>query len=229
MLITMQLKTFKLKKRTVILSTIYAAPKNRVGSSATFSPKKWLIGLFVLASILLALNSCEAPFENPSANNFIIYKGDYYASPRRFERFQAASLLFTAQFDKSAIYEMEISGGETHRNILMGFTDCGSLYDANSARFDWRWFNGGVDIYAHGYKDGVPAEEHLGAVNLNEENRYEIAVTEGQYVFYLNGEQKTRFERFSGCDNEGNYMLFPYFGGPEPAPHNIEIKIQMLH
>lgn len=90
----MQLKTFKLKKRTVLLSKIYAGLEDRAGISATFSLKRWLIGLFILASILLALNSCEAPFKHPSANNFIIYKGDYYASPRRFEIFEAASLLF---------------------------------------------------------------------------------------------------------------------------------------
>lgn len=224
----MKTKTSEAKRHTVILPKIYGyTQKNLSGSSPIFSPNRWLISLFIIASILLALSSCEAPVENRSSRDFTIRYGERYASPRRFEQFEAKRLAFTAKFDESAVYSVDYVGSEKDKNILMGFTDCNSLHNENSARFSWQWLNARLNLYAHCYVNGTRIEEYLGAVDLNLENRYEIAVTEGQYVFYVNGEQKTAFERQSVCDGADNYLLFPYFAESVPAPHHIKIQIEL--
>lgn len=224
----MKPKTSKVKRHTLILSKIYEDRQHPAGSSPIFSRNRWLITLFIIGSILLALSSCEVPVEDRSSRDFIIRYGERYVSPRLFEQFESGRLAFTAKFDESAIYSVDAVGTDKDKNILMGFTDCNSLHNANSARFAWQWFNARLNIYAHCYVDGIRVEEYIGAVDLNQENRYEIAVTEGQYVFYVNGEQKTAFQRRSVCDEAGNYILFPYFAESVPAPHNIKLQIEML-
>lgn len=70
----MKLKKSKAKRNTVILSKIYAGVPGRAGNSASFSPNGWLITLFIIGSILLALSSCEVPIEDKSSHNSIIYR-----------------------------------------------------------------------------------------------------------------------------------------------------------
>lgn len=224
----MKPETTKTKRRTVILSRIYGVKDAPNGKDVIFSPSRWLITLFIIGSILLALSSCEETIEDRPFQNFVIPDGARYASPRLFERFESERLAFTATFDESAMYDVEDASVEADKNILLGFTDCSSLHHVNSARFAWQWISGRLDIYAHCYVDGIKVEQNIGAVNLNQKNTYEIAVTESQYVFYLNGEQKTEFERLSVCDERANYVLFPYFAEPEPAPHDIRVHIQIL-
>ena len=227
--IPMKPKTSRTKRHTAILSKIYAGNDETDAKAPVFSPNRWLITLFIIGSILLALSSCEETIEERPFQDFIIPNGARYASPRLFERFESERLAFTATFDESAVYDVEDASAGADKNILMGFTDCSSFHDANSARFAWQWISGRLDIYAHCYVDGIKVEQYIGAVNLNQANRYEIAVTESQYTFYVNGEQKAEFGRHYICDEGANYVLFPYFAEPVAAPHNIRVQIEMLN
>lgn len=224
----MKLKTSDAKRHTVILSKIYGGGNDDAGKSHWPFLRGLLMILFVIVSMLVLFTSCEAPIADMSTHDFIIRNGERYASPRLFERFESQRLAFTAKFDESAVYVIDNAAMESDKNILMGFTDCSSLYAENSADFTWQWVDAHLEICAHCYANGTPKEEYLGVVPLNQENRYEIAITEGQYVFYINGEEKTAFERLSECDQGGNYILFPYFAEPVPAPHNIRLEIEML-
>lgn len=223
------MKTPDAKQHTAILSKIYGSRQDDAGKSHGPFMRGLLMILFVVVSMLLLFTSCEEPIPEMSAtHDFVIRNGERYASPRLFERFESQKLAFTAKFDESAVYVIDDATAQSDKNILMGFTDCGSLYTENSADFTWRWVDARLEIYAHSFANGTPTELYLGVVPLNEKNTYEIVVTEGQYVFYINGEQKTAFERLSDCDQVGNYILFPYFGERLPAPHNIKLEIEML-
>lgn len=214
------------KRQTVLLSRIFGERQDE--DAGGHFQRGLLISLFIIISILLAFTGCEAPVVDLSVHHFVIRDGERYASPRVFERFDSKTLAFTARFDESAMYNIDDAGLESDKNILMGFTDCGSLHAENSADFTWQWVDARLKLYAHCYANGVPKEQYIGLVSLNKENRYEISVSEGQYVFYVNDEQKAAFERLSQCDEENNYILFPYFGEPIPAPHNIRLEIRML-
>lgn len=187
-----------------------------------------MYGSMLFASVLL-LSSCELPFENVTpSRNFVIRAGDHYCSPRLYETFNSGKLAFKATFDESAKYEFGDPALQTSKNKLMGFSDCGSLHHENSARFGWQWFNNRVEIFAYCYVDSMRIEKFIAPVNLNEENVYEIVATDSEYVFYLNGERKESVERTSTCSDGIKYMLYPYFGGTETAPHDVNIKIEMI-
>ena len=182
----------------------------------------------VMFVAVVALSSCEVPLEPLASREFVIRQGEHYASPRLFERFETQKLSFRATFDESARYTLEDPAMQSNKNKLMGFSDCSGLHHENSARFAWQWYNSQLEIYAYCYVDSVRIEKFISPVNLNEENLYEIAATDQEYVFYLNGERATTVARKSNCNEGVNYVLYPYFGGSVPAPHNVMIKIEMV-
>jgi hypothetical protein len=175
-----------------------------------------------------ALSSCEEPLEPVAARQFVIWEGEHYASPRLFERFETQTLSFRATFDESAMYAIEDPAMQADKNKLMGFSDCNCSFQKNSASIAWQWNNSQLEIYAYSYVDSVRIEKFLSYVNLNEENLYEITATGGEYVFYLNGERRTAIPRTSNCSEGVNHIVYPYFGGPVPAPHNVTIEIEMV-
>lgn len=178
--------------------------------------------------LALALTCCEVPLEHKASRDFIIRSGEHYSTPRLYETFIEDKLTFRATFDGSAQYALDDPALQTSKNKLMGFSDCHSAHHANSARFAWQWYNDRLEIFAYCYVDSVRVEEFAGTVELNKENLYEIRATEKEYVFFLNGERKAGISRTSSCEEGLNYMLYPYFGGTLPAPHDVRVQIEML-
>jgi hypothetical protein len=183
---------------------------------------------FVVVLAIFGLSSCELLDEPVASQQFVIRQGEHYASPRLYQQFDSQKLSFNATFDESAMYTLEDPAMQSNKNKLMGFSDCSSLHHENSARFAWQWYNSQLEIYAYCYVDSVRIEKFISTVNLNEENLYEITATDDEYVFYLDGERKTAIERVSDCNRGTNYILYPYFGGSIPAPHNVTIEIKMV-
>lgn len=184
----------------------------------------------LIAGSLLAFSACDdLPFEKDlSTRAFLIRTGEHYSTPRLMETFESGKLAFKATFDESAKYQLSDASLQDSKNKLMGFSDCNSLHHENSARFAWQWFNDRLEIYAYCYVDSMRVEKFIGPVDLNEENLYEIAATGTEYVFYLNGEKKAAVTRTAQCNDGLNYMLYPYFGGTLPAPHDVRIAIEMV-
>ena len=182
----------------------------------------------LLGLLLPVFMCCEVPFEHTASRDFIIRGGEHYSTPRLYETFSEDDLTFRATFDESARYTLNDPALQTSKNKLMGFSDCHSAHHANSARFAWQWNNERLEIFAYCYVDSVRVEEFVGTVELNEENLYEINATGNEYVFFLNGERKAGIPRTSTCENGLNYMLYPYFGGTLPAPHDVRVQIEIL-
>ena len=187
------------------------------------------IPLMIIALISLTGGSCELPFEKElTSQEFLIRQGEHYATPRLTETFGPSSLKFRATFDESARYTFEDRSMQQNKNKLMGFSDCSSLHHENSARFAWQWFNDQLEIYAYCYVDSVRVEEFLGVVEIGEENLYELTIGEEAYDFYLDGAFKTSVKRSDNCPEGTKYLLYPYFGGTVPAPHDVKVKIEMI-
>ena len=185
--------------------------------------------IILLLAVLLSLGSCENPFEKPASREFLIREGDHYASPRLYKTFEENTLTFRATFDESARYDLADPAMQTNKNKLMGFADCNSVHHDNSARFAWQWYNDRLELYAYCYVDSVRIEQFVGTVNLQEENLYEITAKGNEYSFFLNGEKKAVMPRKQGCDAGNKYLLYPYFGGSVPAPHDVRIKIEIVN
>lgn len=176
--------------------------------------------------LLLCLLGCEDAPEDLFTRHFIIKKGEHYSTPRFAETLQTDRLVFKARFNESAIYEFADEALQSSKNKLFGFSDCNSLHHENSARFAWQWYNNRLEIYAYCYVDSKRVDKFIGTVNINDENTYEIQLTGESYIFLLNGENQTEIQRAKDLGNKGiYYLLYPYFGGTIPAPHNVIIDV----
>lgn len=155
----------------------------------------------------------------------VLYKipaGEHYSVPRLVQTLDSDRLTFYAKFDQTSQYE-----GTDDINKLYGFSDCNSTIHNNSARFGWRQGKeeGTVDIFTYTYCDSKKSWRPLTTVQINRKYRYEIQLLSGKYVYRCNG---TTIEqpRCNDC-TRGVYLLSqPYFGGDNPAPHNVLIEIK---
>lgn len=181
--------------------------------------------LSLLVTILFS--ACEP--EADLYRNFYLKEGEHYASPRLVESLQSTRLAFYAKFDNSCSYIFENSGYQDSKNKLLGFSDCNSMHHENSARFTWQWFNNQMEIYAYCYVNGERVEKFIGVVELEKENRYEIELTPDAYLFRLNDQESVSIARSSTCNKGLYYMLWPYFGGSLPAPHDMYLSIKMIY
>ena len=184
-------------------------------------------GLNLWISLIVMLYACEA--EPEFITRFHIPKGEHYALPRSVESLQRNHLVFTATFDSSAVYHLDNKAYQDSKNKLLGFSDCNSLHRVNSARFAWQWFNERLEIFAYCYVNGVRVEEFIGSVELNKPHHYSITCTAEHYVFRLDAHEPVVIRRGNVCDKGWYYMLWPYFGGSQPAPHDIRITIKRYY
>ncbi len=178
-------------------------------------------------SLMIASTSCEP--EEDLYRRFDLRQGEHYATPKIVESLQSSRLTFFATFDESCRYVFEEAGHQNNKNKLMGFSDCNSMHHENSARFAWQWFNDRLEIYAYCYVNGNRVEQFLGTVDIGKENRYEIQVIENAYVFTLNHQEPIKITRSVICSTGVYYMLWPYFGGSLPAPHDMHLSIKMVY
>ncbi len=180
---------------------------------------KHYLKAFIL--ILIIQSACE-PEPDFNERIFTIKKGEHL-STRAIEMLDRDVLAFEAKFDESAIYDLGDHYLQLSTNKLMGFADCNSHHHDNSARFGWQWINGQLEIWAYTYVYGERIEKFVGHVSINEYHRYIITIEEDSYLFKLDNNPPVRMKRGKICDKGAYYMLFPYFGGQIPAPHNIKI------
>jgi hypothetical protein len=176
--------------------------------------------------IIVLLIGCEP--ESDLIRRFTIYKGEHYSQPRLVESLQSNELMFDARFDETAMYDLGESQYQHSKNKLMGFSGCNQLHHENSARFTWQWVDNQLEIYAYCYVDNDRVEQYIGTVELYEINRYSIKLTDEEYIFTLANYPQVRVKRgTSECTKGIRYMLWPFFGGQLPAPHDVHIDIRM--
>lgn len=185
---------------------------------------KKLITYFITAILALSILSCEEQYVEPF-EHFVIPAGKHKKG-MKLESLQSSALNFTAIFDHSAIYQTKTIVNQHDINKLMGFADCNSQHHDNSARFGWRWLDNKLEIHAYAYVRGERITKLIGGIDLEMEYDYQIKITKNAYIFYLQGFETVEIERRSKCEKGLYYMLFPFFGGNEVAPHDILIRIK---
>ncbi len=159
--------------------------------------------------------------------NYTIKKGKQFCEQSTISPGQYAELKFVVKFDTSAIYATVDPLNQYDINKLYGFSDNNSNHQEFSARFGWRWSDKALHIFAYVYNDGIRTSKELGKVKIGDENICSVKVFEQRYIFSLNNITDT-LHRLSTSKVAVGYKLFPYFGGDEVAPHDINIKIREL-
>ena len=187
------------------------------------------IPLFKIAIFVnVFLFSCDEVIEEVPFREFRIPKGEHYSN-RGIESLQSSSLAFQVIFDSTAIYTTKDPIQQFSTNKLLGFADCNSFHHENSSRFGWQWLNDQLEILAYTYVNGEWIEQFIGTVEIGKVSNYQIYLTDDTYIFTLDDYPSVFMDRGNTCNIGVYYMLYPYFGGQEVAPHDIMIKIKILY
>jgi hypothetical protein len=160
----------------------------------------------------------------PRNIQYTIKKGEHYADRNTFRQAAFEELRFLVQFDSSAIYQTAAKENQYDINKLYGFSDNNSEHHLFSARFGWQWSDGALRLFAYVYNAGVLTSRELGTINIGASVECSIRISGNHYIFYY-GDNWISMPRESTSAAAAGYMLFPYFGGDEPAPHDISINI----
>jgi hypothetical protein len=134
---------------------------------------------------------------------------------------------FVVRFDSSAIYETQLAENQYDINKLYGFSDNNTDHHQYSARFGWRWSDKALRLFAYVYNEGAVTSKELTRIDIGTEINCSIKLNGAHYLFTANG-TTTEMPRLSTTEKAKGYQLYPYFGGDELAPHQINIWISPL-
>lgn len=157
---------------------------------------------------------------------YTMLQGAHYCVDNDYPIINGAQAIdFLVVFDSTCIYENVDPENQRDINKLMGFSDCNTLHQVNSARFGWNWMDGQLYLYAYCYNDGERIYKTLGTVDLNTLQHLKMYPEGNSYVFEVN-EKRDTMPRHCSDNTITGYKLFPYFGGDEAAPHTVTIRIK---
>ena len=169
----------------------------------------------------------STPLETEGFTKYTIPKGGHYCDKSNYTPVELSELRFRVRFDSTAIYQTTTTDNQWDINKLYGFSDNGSDHHQFSARFGWNWSEGALRLHAYVYNHGARESKELCAIPIGKEMECSIKVAQGAYLFTV-GELTTTMLRQSGAPQAKGYQLYPYFGGDEPAPHDIRIWIRRM-
>jgi hypothetical protein len=194
-----------------------------------------------LCGILLLLCSCnktddamvEKTISLPVVNSistsgftqYTIQRGQHYVSNNTYKPIETDELKFAVRFDSSAIYQTLAPVNQYDINKLYGFADNNTDHHQYSARFGWAWNKGALRLYAYVYNGGKVMSKELGAISIDTAIVCSIKVKGNTYVFSWN-DQEVVLPRLSTLPKAKGYLLYPYFGGDEAAPHDVNVWIK---
>ena len=195
------------------------------------NPKRSILmkPLTILPVVAMILFSCSKQETAPNGDkSFTLYKigqGEHSSLPHPYRSIETGEIKFTVIFDNSAIYQTVDPENQEDINKLFGFSDNDQHHQQFSARFGWRWSEGALHLFAYVYNNGELQTRELGSFSLNEEISCSIKINADTYTFTA-AETVVQMPRGSITSIAKGYQLYPYFGGDEPAPHEVRIWIR---
>jgi hypothetical protein len=169
----------------------------------------------------------------PTADNsfgftkYIIRQGNQFCDQSAYAPIETSEMKFVVKFDSSAIYETTLAENQNDINKLFGFADNNSDHHQFSARIGWRWSENALRLFAYVYNNGSRDSKEICSVKIGAEINCSIRVAENNYLFQVN-QASVNMPRLSTTENAKGYQLYPYFGGDETAPHEINIWIRQI-
>ncbi len=140
---------------------------------------------------------------------YLIEAGKHYSFHFPMLVWDRNKMEITFKFDETAIYQTQSPNNQNDWNKLFGFSR--GFHHNNSVRLVWRWNPNikRIEITDYYYTNGVRFYNKIPLLSINpgEERTLSISIA-NRNAFKL------------------GYILFPYFGGQETAPHDIKIMIK---
>ena len=153
-------------------------------------------------------------------------KGGNHYSGLHMGLVRSNELKFVVQFNKTAKYTSINEENQFDINKLYGFSDNNSFHHNNSARFGWRWVNEELQLFAYCYSNGERHYDFITNLDLGKFYALKIEITDDAYEFSVSNNKLVSIERSSNTSWGIKYKLYPYFGGDETSPQDIEISIE---
>jgi hypothetical protein len=190
-----------------------------------------VLSVFMLFSCKKSLrDTIEERIEGNTTNQFVNYfiaKGGHSSDKNSYKPVTTSELKFVVKFDNSAIYQSLTTDNQLDINKLYGFSDNNQDHHQFSARIGWRWYNNQLELFGYVYNNGTFSYKYLTAVPLNQEINCSIKVQGSSYLLSANG-VTISMVRAATTEQGVGYQLYPYFGGDEVAPHDINIQVKNL-
>ena len=170
-----------------------------------------IICLFLLISI-----SCSKEIDDLGFRVYTIPEGkhrsgNFYNTPND------SKIKFDFILDESAEYISEVPRNQSDINKIYGFR-LGWRYNELTDKIELCWLR---------HEDGVHKGETIRTIEPNKIYNATIDIETFWYVIIINSDTTKVIRRPKGMWGlVRRYMLYPYFGGNEYAPHNITIKIK---
>jgi hypothetical protein len=101
-----------------------------------------------------------------------------------------------------------------------------TMHHYNSVRFGWNYDleNKNMRIFAYWYEKGKRMSKYIKSVEIGEPNDFSIVMSEQNHVLIA-----SKALYFVDVPSKPlGYLLHPYFGGNQTAPHDMEIIIRQL-
>lgn len=98
----------------------------------------------------------------------------------------------------------------------------------NSIRIGWYYnpITDKIHIYAYEYENGVRRFARVGEVNIDEIVYIDLKLLSHSYEILIRGGGFLNF-MFNYPTIKMGYYLYPYFGGNQPAPHDVKIEMEV--
>ena len=179
-----------------------------------------------IALIILLCMSCAKEVDDLGFRVYTIPEGEH-SSGTFVNHPDNSRIVFKFLLDESAIYESIIPENQHDVNKIYGFSDFGKIHQKYSIRLGWRYINGEVELCWLRHEDGKHSSGRIRNIEINEVYSAILNITTFYYEIVIDNDTTLVRRRPKG--NWGlvrRYYLYPYFGGNEFAPHDIEIRIK---
>ena len=178
--------------------------------------------IFIIFTLTILLISCT----KKDKNGFWVFKikKDNHRSTNQVNFFCKDELNFDLILTESCKYQTKEYENQYDVNKLFGISDEGG-HMKNSARFGWRYLNDNLELMVFVHNNGSFYFEKICDIQPNIIYNCQINLLSDKYEFIV-GSNKIYMDRYKPNVN-CKYLLYPYFGGNETAPHDIIIKIKL--
>jgi hypothetical protein len=180
----------------------------------------------LLVIIALSLFACKKRdvLDEKEFELYTIKKG-FQHSTTRVRVLRKDEINFIFKFDETAIYTTSNPSRQADINKLFGFSDCGAKHQENSARIGWRWYEDKLELFAYYYNNSERDQEYITTILPGKEYSCKISAKSGEYIFNVDN-IIVKVPRSCTGSKSVKYYLYPFFGGSEVAPHDINIWIK---
>lgn len=199
----------------------------------TAQPRTWLAKALIL-SISLFVSACVPDFLVSNPDWVVIEAGDHESLPKRKAGILINPREVSAEvtFDSSCIYDIgAVDEQDWNKVIGLGFVGSKNQditvgtppHQIDGARVGWRWNpqRGRIDLGAYVYVDGKLTSFKVAETQINTPTRLTIKIDYERKLYQVLGGQPISFTH----NKTFGYKTGLYFGGNQPAPHRIRVKI----